>query len=156
MSRANAMGTVVNIQNSGAKANDGKDGSLAVRKAINQCRKQPGAIGVFADTKRGRAAAGVHRDLVIEGNTIRNTDGAGIYVCSADGVVIRNNVIENCSRAPTKKQRAAAIYLVNSRNVTITGNSVPEDSRSETMAAALTIGGGCERKTITVRDNRGF
>jgi polygalacturonase len=115
-----------------------------------------GVISIFADVKgRGGGAPGVHRDILIEKNTIRDTDGAAVYVGSADGVVIRDNVIEKCCLDPGKPARAAAIYLENSRNVTITGNRLAGD-RSPQMKEPVTIGPGCEADTVKVEGNEGF
>ncbi len=99
---------------------------------------------------------GVHRSLVIEGNTIRGTDNAAIFVSATDGATIRDNVIENCSRDRIRTSGKSAIYLMNTRNATVTGNRVADKRRGKDLREPLGIGPGCDRKTITVRDNVGF
>ena len=117
----------------------------------------PGVISVFADLKGPtHAAPGVHRDLLIEHNTIRDTDGAAVFVSAADGVVIRANHIADCCKNPGKPQATAAVYIQNSRNVLITANRLAPAPRSPTMKTPLTIGAGCDPATISVRDNQGF
>jgi len=122
---------------------------------VNNCaRWHPGAVSIFADLARGagRAPAGVHRDILIEGNTIRNTADAAVYVCSADGVVIRNNRIEAACTAPRRPEGRHAIYIHNSRNVEITGNTLKPGPRQATPVGY----GSVDRETVRVHDNRGF
>ena len=110
-----------------------------------------GAISVFADAKgRKPGAPGVHRDIVIEGNAVRNTDGAGAFVGSADVVVVRGNTFLHCCRDPSKAPRAAAVYVTFSRNVRIVGNRLPADGRSARMQTPVIIGPGCDEKSIVV------
>ena len=70
-------------------------------------------------------AAGSMRGITIEGNTIRDTDASALFVASADGIVIRNNVIENTSRDVSVFPESApyAIYLKDTRNAVVAGNS---------------------------------
>jgi len=122
---------------------------------VNNCaRWHAGAISIFADLARGagRGAAGVHRDILIEGNTIRDTADAAVYVCSADGVVIRNNRIEGSSARPRRDEGHHAIYLQNSRNVEITGNTL-KPGPGQTKAVGIR---GSQTGTVKVHDNKGF
>ncbi len=70
--------------------------------------------------------AGVHRNIRIEGNTIKNTVGSGVFVCATDGVYIKNNVLTQCSQAPVLPSGKYAIYLKNSQNVVINGNQIKQ------------------------------
>ena len=115
-----------------------------------------GVISIFAHVKgKGHGAIGVHQNIIIENNTIRRSDGAAVFVGSADGVIIRNNTFEDICRAPTKTGRKSAVYLHNSRKVSVTGNKIVGKS-GEGMAEGVTIGDGCEADTITVEGNKGF
>ncbi len=121
----------------------------------NGARWHPGVINVFADLEagKGRAPAGVHRNIRIEGNTIRDTNNCAIFVCSADGVAIGNNHIERSNSRPDRTGGHSAILLRNSRNVKIAGNRlIPGPGQTQ----AVSIGPGCEKATITVQDNTGF
>ncbi|MHC4717982.1 MAG: right-handed parallel beta-helix repeat-containing protein [Planctomycetota bacterium] len=122
---------------------------------VNNCaRWHPGVISIFADLARGKGpgAAGVHRDILIEGNTIRDTFDAAIYVCSADGVVIRNNRIERSSTRPRRPEGRHAIYIRNSRNVEVTGNTLTAGPGQKTPVGI----GRAEGDTIGGKGNRGF
>jgi parallel beta-helix repeat protein len=115
----------------------------------------PAVINVFADLEqgKGRGAAGVHRNVLIEGNTIRGTNNAAIFICSADGVVVRNNRIEGSSGKPDRTGGHSAVYLRNSRNAEITGNTL---AAGPGQTRAVLIGLGCEKGTIKVHANKGF
>jgi len=116
-----------------------------------------GVIRVFAHVKGRRyAPPGVHRDITIENNTVRNTANAAIFVGSTDGVVIRNNRIERCSRDPSRRAGRSAIYLLNTRDATITGNRLVRGPAGAGPAQPLVIGAGCDKETIEVEDNAGF
>ncbi|HET6430250.1 MAG TPA: right-handed parallel beta-helix repeat-containing protein [Phycisphaerae bacterium] len=122
---------------------------------VNNCaRWHPGAISIFADLAegKGRGAVGVHRDIVIEGNTIRDTADAAIYVCSADGVVIRNNTIEASSARPRRPEGRHAIYVQNSRNVEITANKLTPGPGQATPVGMS----NSPTETVKVHDNEGF
>ena len=114
-----------------------------------------GIISIFADVKGGEASPGVHQDILIEKNTFRNSDGGAVFVDAADGVVIRDNTIENVCRDPSRTGRKAIVFVQNSRNVTISGNKLV-GPKSEKMEKSVMIGKGCEEDTIEVRDNEGF
>jgi len=118
-------------------------------------RWHPGVINVFADLEKGKGygAAGVHRNILIEGNTIRDTHNAAIFVASAEGVVIRNNRIERCNLRPDRPGGRSAIYLRNARNVEITANTLKPGRGAK---QAVQIGAGCDASTVRVHDNRGF
>ncbi|MFC1735148.1 right-handed parallel beta-helix repeat-containing protein [Candidatus Hydrogenedentota bacterium] len=101
-------------------------------------------IDIFSELKGGKLApAGVHRSIVIEGNTFENPDGSAIHVNSADGVVIRNNKIDGPADA--------AIAVDHSRNVEIIGNELTNSPKS-----GLKIGDDRDLETVKTRNNIGF
>ena len=67
---------------------------------------------------------GVHRNIKILNNTIRDTVNSGIYVCSTDGIEIRGNTIEHASRKPSLAHGNRAIYLKSCANGVVKGNVV--------------------------------
>ena len=124
------------------------------RNCNNAARWHPGVISIFADLERGkgRGAAGVHRDILIEGNTIADTRGAAVYVGSADGVVVRNNRFERCGTRPRRPEGRSAVFIHNSRNVEVTGNTLIRGA-----GLKLPVGiRNSDEKTIRVHDNKGF
>lgn len=77
--------------------------------------RRAAALDIFADLAKGRAAAaGVHADLHLLGNTFEANHGAAINVGSADGVEVRGNRF----LAP----KPPVIRITNSRNVTLADN----------------------------------
>lgn len=59
-----------------------------------------GCINLIVDTTAGLGSFPVHHDIVIEGNTIRDTPGLAILVSSARHVVIRNNHVIDGNTQP--------------------------------------------------------
>ena len=92
--------------------------------------------------------AGVHRNIQILNNTIRDTANSGIYACSTDGIEIRGNTIEQASQKPSLANGTYAIYLKNCANVAVKANTVSSSAqvygeencseRSETRAPTPT------------------
>lgn len=92
--------------------------------------------------------AGVHRNIQILNNTIRETANSGIYACSTDGIEIRGNTIEQASQKPSLANGTYAIYLKNCANVAVKANTVSSSAqvygeencseRSETRAPTPT------------------
>jgi hypothetical protein len=68
--------------------------------------------------------AGVHRNITIANNLIRDTQGSGIYACSIDGIYISNNTIEHGSTDPVLPTGRYAIYLKNCKNGSVEQNRV--------------------------------
>ena len=113
-------------------------------------------ISVFAYVPRAAGGgrhgqAGVHQRLLIENNTIKGTDNGGIFISAADGVVVRNNAISNCSRLPSWKEGAYAIFLMNCRNVTIRNNTLTKPGAK--MRKPVGMGKNVEEKTVTIEGN---
>ena len=114
-------------------------------------------INVFAHVDNWQLAPqpGVHRNVTIEGNTIRGTERAAIFVSATDGAVVRGNTIADCCRAPDRTSSQSAIYFYGVRNAQAIGNRF-EGDRPPQMRDAIGIGPGCQADTITIRDNEGF
>jgi hypothetical protein len=110
------------------------------------CRFEPsvvnGVIECLTNPGNPAAPAGVHQRIFIENNIIQGTAGNALEICSADSVVIANNIID--------QPQAEAIILTNSRNVFITGNKLTN------CEVALKIGEGCDPATIKAENNIGF
>jgi len=73
--------------------------------------RRQAAIDIFADVGRNPAPEPVHRQIVVEHNTIRGTDGADIHVGSAEQVTIRRNRFD--------QPIDAAVMIDHSRDVNI-------------------------------------
>lgn len=73
------------------------------------------AIDIFADVGKLPSPDPVHRDILIEGNTIADVTGADIHVGSAENVTIRGNTFIHPPEEPIK--------IDHSRNVTIGVNT---------------------------------
>ena len=99
---------------------------------------------------------GVLKDIVLENNVITGSDNAGIFVTGADGIVIRNNRLEQVCRQPKKPETRAGIFIMSSRNVELAGNEVIGERQGASMEEACRIGPGCETETIRKADNKGF
>ncbi|MBN1864381.1 MAG: right-handed parallel beta-helix repeat-containing protein [Victivallales bacterium] len=94
---------------------------------------------------------GVHRDILIENNTIENTPNCGIYLGATDGATVRDNTLRNVCAAPECREYAAGIRVQNSRNVRVENNRI---LGGKGMQEAVNVGDGCDRKTVTVKGNR--
>ncbi|MFC1633642.1 right-handed parallel beta-helix repeat-containing protein [Planctomycetota bacterium] len=68
--------------------------------------------------------AGVHRNIKILNNTIRDTVNSGIYACSTDGIEIRGNTIEHASQKPSLANGNYAMYLKNCVKGVVKDNAV--------------------------------
>ena len=74
------------------------------------------ALDIFSDLPDGRqSAAGVHQRLHIFSNTFEANTGAALHIGSADEVEVRGNTFTHTP--------APAIIVLNSRHVTIAGNT---------------------------------
>lgn len=99
---------------------------------------------------------GVHRDVLLENNVILGADNCGIFVAGTDGITIRGNRVEGVCAAPTREQGRSAIYIMSTRNAEISGNTVDPKKQGKDMKSALTLGPGCEDKSIKIEGNQGF
>jgi len=117
-----------------------------------------GALGVFAYMAGMKypPRPGVLKNIMLENNVIRGCDDSGIFVAGADGIVIRNNRLEQTCRKPNRDEGKAAIYVTSSRNAEITGNKVIAKEQGSGCEQSCVIGGDCEKGSIKVHDNRGF
>ncbi len=88
-----------------------------------------GAIYVYAQNQsKTTGSAGTHKNVVIEDNTIRNTDNSDIVVTAADNVDVVNNSIENCvnSQNTNVALTGYAIAAQNATNIRINYNTQTE------------------------------
>ena len=117
-----------------------------------------GVLSIFAYLKDFAfpPKPGVHRNIVLENNTIRGSDNAGIFVAGAENVVLRGNRITDACRQPKSDPGRAAIYVMSTRQAAITGNHAVLDEQGEGCQAVLRFGPGCEKDTISVTGNEGF
>lgn len=86
-------------------------------------------INLIVDTTKGLGEYPVHRNIVIEGNTITDTPGLAVLVASSRGVVIRNNRITDSNTRPFGDAGSAvdapaqgAIMVTRAADVTVAGN----------------------------------
>lgn len=116
------------------------------------------ALNVFAYLKDFAfpPKPGVHRNITVEGNTIRGANNCGIFVTGVDGLVLRNNVLEGVSANPTRAEGRHAIHLYSTRDAVIEGNTVHAAKQGPGFESALKIAENCETDSFTVRDNIGF
>jgi hypothetical protein len=92
-----------------------------------------GAISIFGRTDQGSELPlwPGNRDIIIEGNTIRDCPSAGIFAAAAADIQIRNNRLENCYSQPGEsagKGRGLVISdpidTQNAQNVILEGNEI--------------------------------
>lgn len=94
---------------------------------------------------------GIHRNVRIEGNTIRGADNCGIFVTGTDGLTIRSNTIEQVCRKPTRDEWRSAVYIISSRNAVVSDNRIDPKAQGEAFLKAVTCGAGSDPGTITVK-----
>jgi len=113
-----------------------------------------GDIAAVAFVKNNYGSAGVFQNLTIENNFIANTGNAGIFIYSADGVQIRNNLIYKSGIDASHAQTNSGIGLSNSANIVLNGNDVvPTGSLA---FQPVYIGAGVDFSAISIAHNRGF
>lgn len=95
-------------------------------RGANRHLQMEGAINIKCGHDAGGTdfPAGVHRQIRIEGNTLQDTAGSGIYVCSTEGVVVTENVLEHCSLAPEMPSGQYAVFLKNCRDIRVERNVI--------------------------------
>lgn len=116
----------------------------------------PGTLCAFAYLKDFAypPRPGVHRNVVLEGNKIRQADNSGIFAAGVDGLIIRNNVIEKVCDKPTMDSGRSAIHVRSSRGVLIEGNTVDPKKQGAEFRKALEFGPGAGE--AVVRNNTGI
>lgn len=83
------------------------------------------------------APVGVHKDIVIEGNTIEDTCNGAIFIGSTEGASIVDNTIKNSCMEPSKAEIKACIRIVNSAHVDLGGNRIEEHEDGEVQGLSL-------------------
>lgn len=110
-----------------------------------------GVLHVFADSRsKSRPPAGVHRGIVVEGNTFRRTDNSAVFISSASDVVIRGNLIDAACADPTMESGRAAVYLENVSGARILRNTF------RPAPAKVVLGHGCDAGSVQIKGNRGL
>jgi hypothetical protein len=105
--------------------------------------RRTAALDIFSDLPGGRqSAAGVHQDIRILDCAFAGNRGAAVNVGSAAGVELRGNRFTHAD--------GPVIRVVNSRDVTITGN------RRLDAGPGVQIEAGCDAATIRVEGNEGI
>jgi len=125
-----------------------------------QTGRHMAALNVVVDTETGLGDYPVHRDILIEGNTIEDTPGLAILIASASGVTIRGNRIADANSQPfyftgamIDARAQGTIMVTRASDVVITGNSLvlnrPTFGREIYVDPRNTSG-------IVVEENEGF
>ena len=127
---------------------------------FENCGYWPGpcVLGAFGwpEPDSFSTSPGVHKNVVFEGNTIRGGDNTGILAAGVDGITIRNNTIEQVCRKPQQKAGNVAIYVMGSRKVSVSANKAKIAKQGTGCKSVFELGPGCEKDTISVKDNVGF
>lgn len=118
----------------------------------------PGALCAMAYLKDFKypPKPGVHKNVIFEGNVIRNTDNSGIFVAGTDGITIRSNKITNACDYPTTDSGSSAIYVMSSRDILIEANTADSRNQGDGAKTMLLFGDGIDKNTITIKNNSGF
>lgn len=97
----------------------------------------PSNIGAIAvkcchDAGLTDSPAGIHKNFLIENNTFRNIGASGVFALAVDGIEVKNNRFENCSRNPYDddiESRKYDIGLMNCKKVVVEGNTSSRDEK---------------------------
>ncbi|MDD5349793.1 MAG: right-handed parallel beta-helix repeat-containing protein [Chthoniobacteraceae bacterium] len=119
-----------------------------------------GCVSLIADTPAGLSPAVVHRNIVFERNTIRDTPGLALLVASSQDVLIKDNLLADTNRHPFDGAGASidakadgAIMVTRARDVTIEGNKL---SNATPPCATGIYVDGRNTRNIVVGGNTGF
>ena len=117
------------------------------------------AVTVAVETPQGLGEEPLHCDLLIEGNTVRNTPGLAFQISSAKNVVLRENRIEDSNLEPFQGTGSAigdsadgSIMVTKSTNVEITGNRLRNHRKTYATRIYLTD----SAKDVRLENNEGF
>lgn len=88
-------------------------------------------INLVVDTAKGLGDYPVHRNIVIEGNTITDTPGLAILIASSDSVKVIGNTITDANTQPWNgtgsgiaAKAKGSIMVTRASNVSLTGNTM--------------------------------
>lgn len=98
-------------------------------------------LNVVGAVASGVSFTSVHSDVVLEGNSIRNTPGPAILVASARTVVVQGNTIEDAFLHPPGATAArtgipmkGAIVIARASDVDVVGNTIRSSRKSHAAA----------------------
>lgn len=125
-----------------------------------QTGRHMAALNVVVDTETGLGDYPVHRDILIEGNTIEDTSGLAVLITSASGVTLKDNRIIDSNSQPfyftgalIDARAQGAVMVTRASDVLITGNrltfSRPAFGKEIYVDSRNTA-------RITVENNEGF
>jgi hypothetical protein len=117
------------------------------------------AVSLSVDTPEGIGDAPGHREVLLEGNTVRDTPGLAFQISSAQGVVLRENRIEDSNLEPFQNTGSAcgdtadgSIMVHKASDVEIVGNRL----RNTRKTHATRIYVSNSSKNVRLADNNGF
>ncbi|MHB9038463.1 MAG: glycosyl hydrolase family 28 protein [Armatimonadota bacterium] len=117
-----------------------------------------GCICIFAVLKDSKLPSkpGAHKNITVDGNIFRGLDNYAVFAAGVDGLVIKDNVVEQVVRDPIEAAVNCAFRVQSSRNIRIEGNSVDPARQGRDFKSALQFGPGCDKDTTVVGNNMGF
>jgi hypothetical protein len=107
------------------------------------------------------ALTGVHRDIRIINNKIIRSNNGGIVVNAVDGILIKNNLLQDTSMAPDQTWQTRyrwsehAVTLLGVKNLNLSGNTCTFTDQPEKLGT-LAVGEGCDKSTLKLTKNKGF
>ena len=117
-------------------------------------------ISLIAESPSGLCDAVVHRNVILERNTVRDTPGLAVLIASSQGVVLKDNLFVDSNTEPFEgtgegidAKADGAIMITRSRDVAVTGNKLANSW--QTFSKAIYVDAR-NTKNIVVEDNIGF
>ncbi len=120
-----------------------------------------GCVDITADIPQAIASGGVNKNILFEGNTISRTPGLALFVSSAAGISVSNNVIMNSNTlgafppwygSAIGVTAHGSIMVTKASNVTVTGNR--QIISAELVEKGIYVD-PANTTNITVQDNVG-
>lgn len=82
---------------------------------------------------------GVHKNVVIEGNTVSRCINSAIFAAGIDGLTIKGNAIELACEDATTDTGKYAIYVMSSKEVVASGNRIDRNKQGPKFQDAVKI-----------------
>ena len=82
---------------------------------------------------------GVHRDVCFAGNHIIGSANSGVFAVGVNGLLIRNNTIEQAGLKPTRESGQYALRVMNCARVAIAGNDINPKKQGAGMKEAVCV-----------------